>query len=100
MSGLAFIIQTLQELRPKLEAQYHIDTLGVFGSYVRGEQHAESDLDMLVTFKQTPGLLRFLKLENELSDTLGVKVDLVMRDALKPHIGKHILDEVVLIIGN
>ncbi len=70
-------------------------SLGVFGSYVRHEQRPNSDLDLLVTFSETPGLLRFIALENELTDVLGVKVDLVMRDALKPSIGASVLAELV-----
>ena len=89
------ILQILQQQLPALAKQYHVESLGVFGSYVRNEQKADSDLDLLVTFSQTPGLLRFIELENQLSDLLNVKVDLVMKDALKPNIGKHILQEVV-----
>ena len=55
---------------------------------MRNEQTAASDLDMLVTFEKTPGLLKFVSLENHLSDLLGIKVDLVMKDALKPRIGQ------------
>jgi len=47
-----------------------------------------------VEFRETPGLLKFIELENYLTDILGVKVDLVMRDALKPRIGQRILEEV------
>jgi len=72
-----------------------VRSLGVFGSYVRHEQRPNSDLDLLVTFSETPGLLRFIALENELTDVLGVKVDLVMRDALKPAIGTSVLAELV-----
>ena len=89
------IIQILQQELPSLAKQYHVESLGVFGSYVRNEQKADSDLDLLVTFSKTPGLLRFIELENHLSDVLNVKVDLVMKDALKPNIGKHILREIV-----
>jgi predicted nucleotidyltransferase len=89
------IKQALQAQLPALAKQYHVESLGIFGSYVRDEQEADSDLDLLVTFSQTPGLLRFIKLENHLSDLLNVKVDLVMKDTLKPNIGKHILREVV-----
>ena len=64
-------------------------------SYVKGKQTKDSDLDLLVEFYETPGLLRFIAMENYLSDMLGVKVDLVMKDALKPAIGKRILAEVV-----
>ena len=69
--------------------------MGIFGSHVRQEQHSDSDLDVLVTFSETPSLLKFIALENYLSDLLGVKVDLVMQDALKPNIGPHILREVI-----
>ena len=53
-----------------------------------------SDLDLLVRFHRTPGLIRFIELENYLSDLLGVRVDLVMAEALKPNIGQRVLAEV------
>ena len=89
------ISDLLQKELPTLMARYHVASLGMFGSYVRDEQHDNSDVDLLVTFSKTPGLLLFIELENHLTDLLGVKVDLVMRDALKPHIGQRILSEVV-----
>ena len=58
------------------------------------EQKSESDLDVLVEYEKTPGFFSFVRLEEELSKLLGVQVDLVMKSALKPHIGKIILDEV------
>ncbi|WP_129597761.1 nucleotidyltransferase family protein [Methanohalophilus profundi] len=84
----------LREMLPQLEDRYNVKYIGLFGSYVRGEQTAESDLDILVEFSKTPTLLQFINLENYLSDTLGIKVDLVMKDSLKPNIGKYILNEV------
>lgn len=68
--------------------------LGLFGSYVRGEQRKRSDLDVLVEFVRVPGMFRFLELERELSSLLGVRVDLVEKEALKPAIGGRILQEV------
>jgi hypothetical protein len=50
-------------------------------------------LDILVTFDEAPSLLTFVAIENYLSDELGVKVDPVMKDSLKPAIGKAILNE-------
>lgn len=88
-------IQQLKELLPELEKRFNVSSLAVFGSYVRGEQTKTSDLDILVEFSETPGLLEFVELENYLSDTLGIKVDLVLRKALKPTIGKIILSEAV-----
>lgn len=76
---------------PRLIADFHVETIELFGSYVHGEQESDSDLDVLVTFSETPGLLEFVALENDLGDLLGVKVDLVMKNALKPEIGAHII---------
>ena len=81
---------------PVLRRQYGVRSLGIFGSYVRGDQRSESDLDLLVELDERPlTLLQFIALENYLSDLLGVKVDLVEKEALKPAIGDHILKEVV-----
>lgn len=88
-------ITTLREYLPKLAREYHVRSLEVFGSYVRNEQTPESDLDVLVTFDKTPGLFRYIELENFLSDMLGIKVDLVMKSSLKPRIGQNILREAV-----
>ncbi len=87
------LLAKLRELLPILRAQYHVRTMDVFGSFVRGEMRLDSDLDLLVTFDEVPTLFRFVSLENRLSDELGVKVDLVMKDNLKPNIGKSILKE-------
>ena len=87
-------IRKLHEMLPELKEKYHVSYLGIFGSYIRGEQKSESDLDILVEFSKTPTIFKFVNLENYLSDALGIKVDLVMKDALKPNIGKHILSEV------
>lgn len=87
-------IRRLHEMLPELKEKYYVSYLGIFGSYIRGEQKSESDLDILVEFSKTPTIFKFVNLENYLSDTLGVKVDLVMKEALKPNIGKHILSEV------
>ena len=96
-SKLQKYMELLHKSLPDLVEQYHVATLEVFGSYVRHEQRKDSDLDILVTFSQPPSLLKFIRLENELSDALGVKVDLVMKNSLKPHIGQVILREAVAV---
>ena len=92
---------TLEQLRRQLHAQlptltrdYRVKALGLFGAYVRHEQTPQSDLDVLVEFDEPPSLFEFIRLESQLSELLGVKVDLVMKDALKPVIGQRILREV------
>jgi predicted nucleotidyltransferase len=92
---VAELRKLLRQELPFLVRQYHVASLGLFGSYVRGENRADSDLDVLVTFSEAPSLLRLIELENHLSDLLSVKVDLVMRDALKPQIGRRVLAELV-----
>ena len=71
--------------------------MGVFGSYVRDEQSSDSDLDLLVTFSETPGLLQLIQMENYLSDLFELKVDLVMKTSLKPRLSQQVLAEVVLV---
>ncbi len=83
----------LHEQTPTLREQFSVATLEVFGSYVRHEEKTTSDLDILVTFEKAPSILKFIRLENHLSDVLGVKVDLVLKDSLKPAIGERILRE-------
>ncbi len=89
------VIRVLRSRLPELQKSYSVCTLAVFGSYARGDTRRASDLDLLVEFEQPPSLLRFIRLEQHLSDLLGVKVDLVMKDALKPAIGRRILQELV-----
>lgn len=88
-------IEVLRQCKQALKERYKVKSLGIFGSYVRNEQKKRSDLDILVEFDEPPSLLRFLQLEHYLSDLLGVRVDLVMKDTLKPAIGRRILSEVV-----
>lgn len=87
----------LTEHKKGLEEKYGVKEIGIFGSYLRGEQKEESDVDILVEFNADAkiSLLDFVGLENHISDLLGAKVDLVEKSALKPRIGKHILKEVI-----
>jgi len=91
------IKKKLEELKPLLEEKFEVKSIGIFGSYVRGGEKKGSDLDILVEFEESAdlSLLDFIRLENYLSEELGVKVDLVEKGTLKPRIGKHILEEVV-----
>jgi predicted nucleotidyltransferase len=90
-------IDRLRTMRADLAARYQIAELGVFGSYVRNEQRPESDLDVLVTFSETPGLFTLVALEEHLSALLHIKVDLAVKTALRPRIATRILSEVVMV---
>lgn len=95
MKILDKIEQDLKSQKPRLVEKYKIKQIGLFGSYVRGQQQPESDLDILIDFDEYPSLLEFVGLEDELSRLLGLEVDLVMKSGLKPRIGEQILREVI-----
>jgi len=95
--NLSQIKSILASHRQELKERYNVAEIGIFGSYVRGEQEEGSDLDVLIEFEGSIGLFKFVELENYLSEILGTKVDLVMRGGLKPRIGKHILREVIMV---
>jgi hypothetical protein len=63
--------------------EYNPVKVGIFGSFARGENTKVSDIDILVEFKESPSLLTLIKLENVLTDILGIKVDLVTTGAIK-----------------
>ncbi|MHB1134119.1 MAG: nucleotidyltransferase family protein [Chloroflexota bacterium] len=90
------LVQRLRALLPVLRSR-GVRQLWLFGSRVRGEAMPDSDLDVLVEFEAPPSLIRFVELEYYISEQLGVKVDLVMRTALKPAIGRRILAEAVAV---
>jgi len=91
--GLRAVEPALTQYLERLQQRFNLAAVVVIGSRARGDHWQHSDLDLLVTFDEPPSLFRYVALENRLSDVLGVKVDLVMKDSLKPTIAKHILEE-------
>ena len=94
--------EKLEEIKHKIKSrksfiqtQYKIKEIGLFGSFIRGEETPDSDIDILVEMEKPIDLFQFLELEELLSDLTGCKVDLVSKKALKPGIGEQILQEVV-----
>ena len=94
-TDLPAIQKKLLQRLPLLTERYKIKSLALFGSYVRHEQHDASDLDVLVEYQEIPDLISYIELETSLSELLGIKVDLVMKDGLKPRIAQRILAEAV-----
>ena len=92
-NDLQEILSRLRELLPYIIQKYQVNSIEVFGSYVRNQQNSNSDLDLLITYSKIPGLIKFLELKNYLSDKLEINVDLVMKDSLKPRISPYILSE-------
>lgn len=89
------IVRKLRGAMPELRERYGVKSLGIFGSCARGEESLSSDLDILVEFEAAPGFFRFVDMEDYLSGLVGMRVDLVMKSALRPNIGRRILSEVV-----
>ena len=83
----------LQSLKPELANRFHVSSIGYFGSYSNGQQTEQSDLDLLVEFSQPIGW-EFFTLERYLEQMLGLRVDLVTRNALKDYIKESILKQV------
>ena len=79
------------QIKPIL-IKYDIKKAGIFGSYARGES-VVNDLDLVVKIDKKISLLEFVGIKQELEDTLGIKVDLVEYDAIKPALKDEILRE-------
>lgn len=97
MRTLDDIIDQLRQMQPDLRRRYPIREMGVFGSYAHAQQTEASDLDVLMELGDGIGLIELAGLRQDLSDALGIKVGLVMKEALKPRIGRRILSEVVML---
>lgn len=78
------VIGFLSSHRQELEDRFGITSLALFGSVARDEAGPESDVDILVEFRKTPGLTEYMRVKFWLEDRLGRPVDLVMKGALKP----------------
>ena len=89
--------QVLREHLPELGQRYGVESLGIFGPYVHGEQSKGSHLDLLVDFNRSIGLFDFVGLQEEISKILGVKVDIVLEQGLELQVGEQIFAEVVRI---
>jgi uncharacterized protein len=89
------VLQILANQKASLLETYKITRLGVFGSYARGEQTDDSDIDILVEYENAPSLFRLIELRDYLSELFAIKVDLVTKNGLKARIRERVLAEVI-----
>ena len=96
MKRIEEIIKRLNGLNKETRKQYKAEVIGIFGSYVRGEQKMRSDLDVLVKFYEGATLFDLVGLTIFLEEKLGIKkVDVVPYDALREEIKDRVLKEAV-----
>jgi len=93
---LSEIVKILVQHRKELEENYGIRKVKIFGSYVKGKQTHKSDLDLIVEFNEIPTLIELVRIEEELSKLLGIKVDLLTDEGISPFIRPHIKEIEVL----
>lgn len=87
-----------EKITPILD-RYNVKKAAVFGSVARGEERPDSDVDILVEFGKIPTLVQFIRMENELEETLEKKVDVVVKGSEKPLIKPFIYKDLVELYG-
>lgn len=95
MKSFKEINKLIKQYKKELNQKYKVKKIGIFGSYVRGEQKKRSDIDILIDFEEIPDLLKFIEIENYFENILKIKVDLVRKQAIKPELKDIILKEVI-----
>jgi hypothetical protein len=97
MKTLDEIKKILTKHKEEVQQEYKVSELGIFGSFVRGEQKKRSDIDILVEYSELPDLLKLIELENRLQKLLKRKVDLIEKSGIRTELKEIILKEVVYI---
>jgi hypothetical protein len=89
------IIKLFAEHKTELHEKYHVESLAIFGSVSRGSAGPNSDIDILVRYRETPGFFAFFDLKQYLEGIIGRPVDLVTEGALKKQLRRQILQEAI-----
>jgi hypothetical protein len=97
MTDINYIKKVIRQQKTTLRDRYKVKRIGVFGSYVRGDTHSGSDVDVVVEFSDTISLLKLVSLENYLSELLGIKVDVVPKEDIRIELRDRILGEAVFV---
>lgn len=91
------VLRTLKALKPEIRARYKVKEIGLFGSFLRGEQSETSDIDLLVDFEERADLFDLVALAQFLEERLQRKVDLVSTRALREELREQVLKEVAML---
>ena len=89
------IKRTLEKNDSFIKATFYVKEIGIFDSFVKGEQKTKSDIDILVAFEQGhKNFFNYMRLKHCMEELLGRKVDLVIKEAVKPRLRERIFNEV------
>lgn len=88
--------EIIKNHRQELEQKFKVKRIAIFGSYARGEQTEKSDVDVLVEFREPVGFL-FIHLADYLEEILGVKIDLITPDGIKPNRLQYIMENLTYV---
>jgi predicted nucleotidyltransferase len=91
------IKKILKEHKEEVSRKYKVNEIGIFGSFVRGDQRKRSDIDILVAFSEIPDVFKYMELEDYLRKLLRKKVDLVRKEAIRPELRERILKEAIYV---
>ena len=95
MMNVHEVLTKLEALKPELQRRYKVREIGLFGSWVRGEQHERSDMDVLIDFEEGADLFDWIGLALYLEETFGCPVDVVPHKALRPELRTAVLEQAV-----
>ena len=93
------ILKILSQGMPFLKERYQVQHCGLFGSYAHGQTSPKSDIDILVRFSRPKSLFQLVRIEDEIEETLHMKVDLVTEKAVSPYLVDAIRRDEVVIFG-
>lgn len=91
------IIDLIQSLKETIRTEYKAEVVGIFGSFVRGEEKESSDIDILVKFNDDADLFDFMGLSIFLEEKLGRRVDVVPYDTVRPELKERIMKETITV---
>jgi len=97
VTSLEEIKEVIERHRPELKSQFHVEKIGVFGSYARGDQKRRSDIDFLVTFDESISIFTLGGLYEYLKEIMGTNIDVVPIEDLRPEFSDGVMKDVVYI---
>ena len=97
MKSVEEIEEILKSFKNDIKRNYKAEVVGIFGSFARGEQKSDSDVDILVEFYKDATLFDYMRLSMFLQEKLGIDVDIVPQDTIREELRERIVKEAIFI---